>query len=354
MFSPTVRLVHLNAARFDAVKHAAEALVGDARAGLEELDARLDGFDADATWSARAAEERARWDAGVDRLRAGVAPDGSLTYAQVVGVVNDVSGPDDLVLTSSGGMPGELHGGWRAVAPAAGATSGATMDLEYGFSCMGYELSGAWGAAMAHVARHPGGLVTSLLGDGSYLMLNSDLFSAAFAGHPFVAIVCDNDGYAVIHRLQTGQGAEGFNNLFADARGPGAVEAPVRVDFVAHARALGAHVEDGRDLRDAPSLAAAYGRARAAAEATRRPAVVVCRVHPASWTEAGAWWEVGVPASLPGRRSYEEAKVRQLRWLVPPGAPVTDGADGGGPPGSSGARSTPEGAGTAGATEVES
>ena len=130
-----------------------------------------------------------------------------------------------------------------------------------------------------------------------------------------MAIVCDNDGYAVIHRLQTGQGAEGFNNLFDDARGPGAVEAPVRVDFVAHARALGVHVEDvpadaGRD-----ALAAAYGRARAAAKATRRPAVVVCRVHPASWTEAGAWWEVGVPEGLSGRVAYDEHKPAQVRWL---------------------------------------
>ena len=314
VFSPDVRLIHLNAARFDAVKHAAHALVGDARVGLEELDRQLDGWTLDSGWTARAGKERAAWDVNVDRLRAGVAPDGSLTYAQVTGVVNDASGPDDLVLTSSGGMPGELHGGWRAVAPVPGRTSGATMDLEYGFSCMGYELSGAWGAAMAHRTTHPDGLVTTILGDGSYLMLNSDLFSAAFAGHPFVAIVCDNDGFAVIHRLQTGQGADGFNNLFSDAKGPGAVEAPVRVDFVSHARALGAHVEDARSVRDTATLAAAYAGAREAARATGRPAVVVCRVHPTSWTEAGAWWEVGVPASLSGRSAYEEAKAGQLRW----------------------------------------
>jgi 3D-(3,5/4)-trihydroxycyclohexane-1,2-dione acylhydrolase (decyclizing) len=316
VFAHDVRLLLLNAARFDAVKHGAEAIVGDARAGLEDLRALLDGWAADPVWTARAAVERATWDAEVDRLRAGTAPDGSLTYAQVVGVVNDASGPDDLVLTSSGGMPGELHGGWRSVAPReGGATAGATMDLEYGFSCMGYEISGAWGAAMARARTHPDGLVTALLGDGSYLMLNSDLFSAAFAGHPFVAVVCDNGGYAVIHRLQVGQGAAGFNNLFVDSAGPGAVDRTLRVDLAAHARSLGCSAEEVPGGAAPADLAAAYGRAREAARATGRPAVVVCRVHPATWTEAGAFWEVGVPASLPGRPAYERGKAAQLRWV---------------------------------------
>jgi 3D-(3,5/4)-trihydroxycyclohexane-1,2-dione acylhydrolase (decyclizing) len=316
VFGPGMRLVTLNAARFDAVKHAGHALVGDALAGLEDLETGLAGWAVDAGWTARAATERAGWDAHVDRLREGVAPDGALTYAEVVGTVNDASGPDDYVLSSSGGMPGELHGGWRSVAPtSAGPTAGSTMDLEYGFSCMGYELSGAWGAAMARARTHPDGLVTTLLGDGSYLMLNSDLYSAAFAGHPFVAVVCDNEGFAVIHRLQTGQGAEGFNNLLTDAAGPGAYVDPLRVDFAAHARALGCGVEVVPDDGTRADLAAAYARARAKAKATRRPVVVVCRVHPATWTEAGAWWEVGVPEALTGRAAYDAAKAGQLRWV---------------------------------------
>jgi len=161
--------------------------------------------------------------------------------------------------------------------------------------------------------------VTGLLGDGSYLMLNSELFAASFAGHAFVLVVCDNDGYAVIHRLQTGQGAKGFNNLYADARGPGAQPGGVRVDFAAHARALGASVEDVRGStsdRLAADLAAAYGRAREAARATGRPAVVVCNVHPTTWTESGAWWEVGVPSALPGHAELAAGKARQLRWLA--------------------------------------
>ncbi|MGZ4650845.1 MAG: 3D-(3,5/4)-trihydroxycyclohexane-1,2-dione acylhydrolase (decyclizing) [Kineosporiaceae bacterium] len=313
-FADDVHVVALNIARFDAVKHAAHPLVGDARVAVGELDAALDGWRADEGWSVHARAERAAWDAHVDRLRAGVAPDGSLTYAQVVGVVNDAGGPEDYVLTSSGGFPGELHGGWRSV-----RADDATMDLEYGFSCMGYELAGAWGAAMARSATHPGGLVTGLLGDGSYLMLNSDLYSAAFASHPFVLVLCDNGGYAVIHRLQTGQGAAGFNNLFVDARGPGApdpADGGLRVDFAAHARSLGSTVEEVPPGGTVDDLRRAYLAAREAARATRRPAVVLCRTHPTTWTEAGAWWEVGVPAALTGRAAFDERKATQQRWLA--------------------------------------
>jgi 3D-(3,5/4)-trihydroxycyclohexane-1,2-dione acylhydrolase (decyclizing) len=187
------------------------------------------------------------------------------------------------------------------------------MDLEYGFSCMGYEVVAPWGASMARARTHPDGLVTSIFGDGSYLMLNSELYSAAFAGHPYVAVLCDNAGFAVIHRLQTGQGAEGFNNLLTDARGPGAASG-LTVDFAAHARSLGCHVEEVA-AGDLEGLRTAYSAARKAAVAERRPAVVVCRVHASTWTESGAWWETGTPSSLSGRAAYDEAKTRQLRWL---------------------------------------
>jgi 3D-(3,5/4)-trihydroxycyclohexane-1,2-dione acylhydrolase (decyclizing) len=318
VFADGARVIAINAARFDAVKHASHAVVGDARETITELDAALAGWSADHQWTSTAAGERARWDGHVDELRAGVAPDGALSYAQVVGVVNDASGPDDYVLTSSGGMPGELVGGWRTaqreIKPQE-ATSGATMDMEYGFSCMGYEVAGPWGASIARAKTHPDGVVTAMLGDGSYLMLNSELFSAAFAGHPFVAVVCDNGGYAVIHRLQTGQGADGFNNMYADCEGPGAKQGGIRVDFAAHAAALGCVVEDVPEGSGLNAVRAAYARARAAAVRERRPAVVLVRTHPSTWTESGAWWEVGVPASLSGRAEHESGKARQQRWL---------------------------------------
>ena len=315
-FAPGVRIVAVNAARFDSVKHNAHAVTGDARESLVELSAALDGYAGPDAWTARASAEKAAWDAHVDGLRSAGPAGSPLTYAQVTGVVNDVSTPDDYVLGASGGMPGELHGGWRTgeVKHGTTATSGATMDLEYGFSCMGYEIVAPWGAAMARRQTHPDGLVTSIFGDGSYLMLNSEIFSAAFSGHPYVAVVCDNAGYAVIHRLQTNQGADGFNNLLRDSRGPGA-DGSVQVDFAAHAASLGAHVEDVRDSTDPAALRAAYQRAREAARSGRRPAVVVCRVAADSWTEAGAWWETGVPASLSGHAAYDDAKQRQVRWL---------------------------------------
>jgi 3D-(3,5/4)-trihydroxycyclohexane-1,2-dione acylhydrolase (decyclizing) len=334
VFAPDVRLVTVNAARFDAVKHGALALVGDADAVLTDLDPHLTGWRADPTWTARATVERQSWDAHVDRLRApssdapspvpraaqvedsGAAPDEAPSsaqvdgpqvapgevpsYAQVVGVVNDLSDAGDYVLTASGGLPGELIGGWRG-------SGQVSMDVEYGFSCMGYELSGAWGAAITWP-----GLVTALVGDGSYLMLNSELFSAAFAGHPFVAVVCDNDGYAVIARLQQGQGGAPFNNLYADCATTH--DTPPRVDFAQHAAALGCLVFPATTL---PEVRAAYASARTAAVAHRRPAVVVVRTRPDAWTEAGAWWEVGVPAHLSGRASYDTTKPTQLRYLAP-------------------------------------
>jgi 3D-(3,5/4)-trihydroxycyclohexane-1,2-dione acylhydrolase (decyclizing) len=304
VFAPDVRLVSVNTARFDAVKHGALALVADADEALGELAGLLDSWRVSASWSDRAAAERSRWDAYIDGLREPTA--GPPTYAQVVGVVNEESTAGDYVMTASGGLPGELIGGWRAV-----RATESGMDVEYGFSCMGYEIAGAWGAAMAR----RGGVVTTLLGDGSYLMLNSELFSAAFAGHGFVAVVCDNDGYAVIDRLQRGNGAPGFNNLYADVRSLQAQ--PPRVDFASHAASLGCAVLSVVDPAD---LRAAYRQAREHARAGR-VAVVVVRTHPSAWTDAGAWWEVGVPEHsayaevTDAREAMDKAKTDQVRYL---------------------------------------
>ncbi|WP_067889027.1 3D-(3,5/4)-trihydroxycyclohexane-1,2-dione acylhydrolase (decyclizing) [Nocardia vaccinii] len=299
-FAPDVRMITINAARFDAVKHGALAVVADAAAALEDLEQELSGWRVAREWTTRASAIRGEWDDYIDTLRAPAA--GPPTYAQIVGAVNDLSEPDDYVMTSSGGLPGELVGGWRAEG------GEPTMDVEYGFSCMGYELAGAWGAAMAH--RH--GLVTTLLGDGSYLMLNSELFSAAFAGHRFVAVVCDNDGYAVIARLQEGQGGNGFNNLYRDCRTNH--PAPPRVNFAAHAHSLGCVVFTATGVDE---FREAYAHAREAAVRQSRPAVVVVRTHPSAWTESGAFWQVGVPEQLSGHEVHATAMTRQVRYLRP-------------------------------------
>ena len=117
------------------------------------------------------------------------------TYAQVVGVVNARAGERDLVITAAGGLPGELMKNWRVKAPG-------SFDCEFGFSCMGYEIAGGWGAAMADPSRD----VIVMVGDGSYMMMNSDIYSTVLTGHKMIVVVCDNGGYAVINRLAERQG----------------------------------------------------------------------------------------------------------------------------------------------------
>jgi 3D-(3,5/4)-trihydroxycyclohexane-1,2-dione acylhydrolase (decyclizing) len=279
-----LRIVGLNAARFDAVKHLALPLVADARRGIESLDEALGDWRADAGWTGRAGEERRTWQRSLDEAVAegsGIPP----SYAAVIRAVQDVSAPDDYVLTAAGGLPGEVNKHWRAATPA-------TVDVEYGFSCMGYEIAGAWGASMAL----PGRTVVSFCGDGSYLMANSEIYGSVLSGHPFVLVLCDNGGYAVIDRLQVAKGAAHFNNMLDDVRSPEVV----RVDFRAHAAAMGAwaaEVDSLDTFRDALEEARGAGRT----------SVIVIRTDPNAWTSGDAWWDVGVP------EVSERAEVRAAR-----------------------------------------
>lgn len=283
-----VRFVGVNVARFDATKHLSLPVVGDARETLRELTGRLGGYRAGDDWTDRAAAETAQYHAYIDKIAApDTGDDGKLpTYAQVVGAIDRLAGPDDVALAAAGGFPGEVNNGWRAKARD-------SFDCEYGFSCMGYEISGGWGAAMAL----PDKTVTVFVGDGSYLMMNSDLYSSVLSGHKMIVIVCDNGGFAVINRLQVNQGGAPFNNLFADAR----IVDEVRVDFAAHARAMGCEAETVATIEE---LEAAYERARAA----DRTYVIALRTDQHSWTEGGSWWEVGVP-EVSSRLSVRDARA---------------------------------------------
>jgi 3D-(3,5/4)-trihydroxycyclohexane-1,2-dione acylhydrolase (decyclizing) len=300
--NPDVRIVGVNAARFDAHKHRSLPVVGDAREALTELDAQLGEWTAPATWTARIGTEVATLWEYLDRLAQ--PREGLPTYAQVVRVICDRATEHDYALTASGGFPGELNNGWRS-------HEVATFDCEYGFSCMGYELSGGWGAAMARSQIAPDGETVVFVGDGSYLMLNSDLYSSVLSGHKMIAVVCDNGGYAVIDRLQVGQGGEPFNNLFADVNTPGG---EVRVDFAAHAIALGCVA---RKVATIAELGEAFDWART----TDRTTVIVIDTDPHAWTEGGSWWEVGVPetsdrpAIRQARRELDAAKARQRRGV---------------------------------------
>ncbi len=270
-----VRIIGVNAARFDATKHRALPVVADAREALVELSAAIGDYRSEDGWSATCASEVAQYHAYIDKI---AAPDagtdsGLPTYAQVVGVVDRLAGPDTYALTAAGGFPGELVNGWRSDVVH-------SFDAEYGFSCMGYEIAGAWGAKMAMPDRE----VVVFVGDGSYLMLNSDLYSSVLSGHKLIVIVCDNGGFAVINRLQINQGGVPFNNLIADAK----VVEEVRVDFAAHAAAMGCHAETVSTISE---LEAAFQRARG----NDRTTVIALRTDAYSWTEGGAFWEVGVP-----------------------------------------------------------
>ena len=297
VFGAGARFVGLNAARFDAVKHGSYPLVADVQAGLEELTDRLGDWQAPIAWAERA---RALAEEGKAAVEKATAPGpGVPTYAQVVGAVNRAATSEDYVLTSAGGLPGELNVNWLAK-----ATS--SFDCEYGFSCMGYEISGGWGAAMAHRK----GEIWVLVGDGSYLMLNSDLYSSILSGHKMIVVVCDNGGFAVIERLQLAQGGASFNNMIRSVRGAG----PVAVDFAAHAASLGCAAETVSNLSE---LEQALGRARRA----ERTTVIVIRTDPSMWSEGGAFWEVGVPEVssrpevLAARQRMDAGKSAQRVWL---------------------------------------
>ncbi|UWQ21541.1 3D-(3,5/4)-trihydroxycyclohexane-1,2-dione acylhydrolase (decyclizing) [Jannaschia sp. W003] len=263
------RIIGLNVAAYDAAKHGALPLVADAREGLAALsdalgEHRAGGVDED---------RRTVWADAVDAVTAAPNAGGLPTDAQVMGAVQRQATPETVVMGAAGTMPGVLHTLWRA--PAGG------YHMEYGFSCMGYEIAGAMGVKLAR----PEADVVCFCGDGSYMMANSELATAAMRRVPFTVVLTDNRGFGCINRLQTGTGGAEFNNLYASAR----VEAQPEIDFVAHAASMGAHAER------AASIAELEAKVR---EARGRdvPSVIVIETDPYPGTGAGGtWWDVGVP-----------------------------------------------------------
>ena len=285
-FDHSARFVGINAAGFDAIKHSTTPVIGDAREALLDLTPMLADWSGSEGWVDRAARETSAYHNYIDKIAAPVEG-GTPTYAQVVGVVDRNALPTDYSVSAAGGLPGELNNGWRAK----GLDS---YDCEYGFSCMGYEISGAWGAKMALPDRE----VIAFVGDGSYMMMNSDLYSSVLTGHKLIVIVCDNGGFAVIHRLQVNQGGAGYNNLLTDTRHK---EIP-EIDFAAHARAMGCEAETVSTVAE---LEAAFQRARAA----ERTYVIAVKTTQFDWTEGGIFWEVGVP-QVSGRQEVLDAHAR--------------------------------------------
>lgn len=275
LFPKCTRFLQVNVNAYDAHKHGSIAIIGDAREVLQQLREAVAGYRVPQAWSDSIAAERVAWEAAWNRaVSPPQAQAGLPSDAQVIGAVCRWARNETIVVCAAGGLPGELHKLWRTA-----RTGG--YHVEYGFSCMGYEIAGGLGVKLAE----PGREVVVMVGDGSYLMLNSEIATSVMLGVKLVLVVLDNRGFGCIHRLQRATGGAPFNNLLADSRQASLTQ----VDFAAHAAALGAQSEK---VPDVAALSEALERARAAT----RTYVIVIETDPHAATDAGgAWWDVAVP-----------------------------------------------------------
>ena len=305
VFSMDSKFISINAARHDATKHLSLPVVGDAKLALTTLSKACSGFKASSKWMSFAQEERKKWDAYVsDNIS--VVNNRPNSYAQAIGVVNAICDKRDRIVAAAGGLPAEVTANWRTL-------DIGTVDVEFGFSCMGYEIAGAWGAKIAQSQNEPERDTISFCGDGSYLMLNSDIYSSVLSSKKLIIILLDNGGFAVINKLQNNTGNESFNNLISDCP---TINEPFNVDFEAHATSMGAMAET---VSNPHELADAFHRAKA----SDKTYVIIMKVDPyEGWTAEGhAWWEVGTPQVATSDKVYdahinwEKTRKRQRRGV---------------------------------------
>jgi 3D-(3,5/4)-trihydroxycyclohexane-1,2-dione acylhydrolase (decyclizing) len=292
--NPDKTIIGLNTQVFDATKHRALPLVADARVGLEELSANLGNWKAPDAWTKKAKEGFKAWMKEADSWTA--ATNATPSDAQVIGAVQRALGRDISVLCASGGLPGELHKLWQASYPS-------SYHLEYGYSCMGYEIAGGIGMKMAQPKRD----VIVMVGDGSYLMMNSEIATSVMLGIKIIVVVLDNRGFGCITRLQKATGGARFNNLLEDAQH----ETLPEIDFAMHARSMGAIAEKVGSVGE---LETALKKAKS----NDRTTVLVIDTDPMISAEAGGhWWDVAVPEVSErkevraARKAYEEARKMQ-------------------------------------------
>ena len=270
--NPDRRLVQVNVNAFDTHKHGADAVPGDALEVVRALSGSAPSIEADPEWTRFCADRKTAWEVEAD---AALAPQRSeaASDAQVIGAVNRACGDDAIVVCAAGGLPGELHRLWRSRLPG-------SYHLEYGYSCMGYEIAGGVGVKLAAPDRH----VVVMVGDGSYLMMNSEIATAVMLGLSLTIVVLDNRGFGCIDRLQRSTGSPGFNNLLRDT----VHERLPDIDFAAHAASLGASAVKIDDL-------ASLEEAVRGSRTSEGVSVFVIDTEPAVSTEAGGhWWDVAV------------------------------------------------------------
>lgn len=288
-------IIGLNVQSFDAGKHRALPVVADAREGLAELAEAIGNWKAPESWTDNAKAGKADWQKEAGKATA--ATNAALpSDAQVIGAIQRALGSDVILLHAAGGLPGELHKLWQAGAPG-------SYHAEYGFSCMGYEIAGGLGAKMARPDKE----VVVMVGDGSYLMLNSEIATSVMLGLKLTIVLLDNRGFGCINRLQNATGGQSFNNLLRDARH----ETLPEIDFVQHAASMGAIATKAASIAE---LEAALAQTKA----NTRTTVVVIDTDPLISTGAGgAWWDVAVPEVSEreqvrtARADYDERRKRQ-------------------------------------------
>ncbi|PTY07617.1 3D-(3,5/4)-trihydroxycyclohexane-1,2-dione acylhydrolase (decyclizing) [Opitutaceae bacterium EW11] len=300
-----VRFVSINVNAFDAAKHGALPLVGDARAVLQALGRGIRGWKVPSTHQRAIAAARRDWETPWREMTspARPSPDGLMYQSEVVRILNEHIDANSTVVHASGGIPGDIHKLWRG-------KSETDYHSEYGYSCMGYEIAGALGVKLAAPERE----VYAFLGDGSYLMLNHEIVTAVQEGLKITVVLNDNHGFGCIHNLQRACGGRSFGNEFrkrasGDHRLTGE---PVPVDYAANARSLGATVFTAHDE-------ASLKEALAAAREESNTCFVYVPVTPGSVMQGFSWWDVppaeisSVPSVRAARRSYEQA-VRRRRF----------------------------------------
>jgi len=277
------RLVTINVSRFDANKHLAQAVVGDAKVSLSELSKALGDWKLGDEWNKKSQIELKAWNEQVDKES---APSNQEipSYVQVIGTIYKNSDPSDIAVTAAGGLVGEVVQVWRP-------RELNTHETEWGFSCMSYEISGALGIKMANPDKE----VISFVGDGSYLLNNTDIYSSVITKNKLIIIVCDNGGFAVINRLQLFKGGKEYNNLLKSSNTPGLVD----VDFAKHAASMGAKSEKVDNLSE---LAEAFKRAKQS-DVTY---VISIKTHAYKWLEGSAFWD-SPTLEIPTTKENEEA-----------------------------------------------
>jgi 3D-(3,5/4)-trihydroxycyclohexane-1,2-dione acylhydrolase (decyclizing) len=303
--NPDVRFININVAEFDAYKHYALPLVGDARATLTELLHGLGDYGVDAAYRARAQVYNVEWDAEVERIY-NLEHGPLISQGEVIGVVNSLSRPQDVVLCAAGSLPGDLHKLWRTRDPKG-------YHLEYGYSCMGYEIAGGLGVKMAAPERD----VYVMVGDGSYLMMNTEIVTMVQEGIKVVIVLLDNHGFASIGGLSKSVGSDGFGTKYRYRTDNDHLSGDVLpVDYAANCTSLGAKVIKANN-RD--ELAEAVRKAQ---QIENRPVCIVVEVD-RSQRVGGyeSWWDVAVaevsenPNVQRARQEYEEAKSRERYYL---------------------------------------